>query len=422
MVSVLSARRKRKHSTKEQPQPSSSYRVCVLGILALLALCLVLFNAGTVKDIVVTKSPRRASNIHEAPIMRKNGPVASCVWSPESEGDCSNAFSKLILYPASNTTDGPLIDVPRRWLFFGDSTMWRLFAYSGVLARYFVKEPARDIPKACPSQFQCKRHQHKRCELAELFQLQPANHWIPPNASLGEGPIEFGAKNPFCQDCSGCNSVYATCKFNSTNITTNCDTSRMIYGGYFSIEFARDVELQSTQFQTTQENVAQFMQNHFNGPISLQTSFGGKPICVVSAGIHDMAIANMSASNFVGIVDWYLELLQQQCDSIVWLQNAAPQRHSGTDPFAKFAKQHWVSVEEWNRAVHQHFNDTTALDNSRILVMDVFEASKEWPFDTEDDNIHKSTDWYRKLATFFKEMAQKTVSIPDTLPQSQAVR
>ncbi|CAB9514666.1 expressed unknown protein [Seminavis robusta] len=392
-----------------QTLQATSSRVSVLVLLTVTALVFVFlaYNDTAVLDAQPNDLQEKAEKkVEESEPNKVQEPVASCVWDPKSQDSCTDAFSKHLHHKGSSI-DGSAA-VPRRWLFFGDSTVARLFTKSKVLVDHFVDEPARDNSNACQAQFQCKRHEHGRCKLAEFFQQQPATHWIPPNTTLGEGPKAFGAKNPFCSDCSGCSSVYTICKPKSAKIT-NCDTSKLIYGGFFSVEFARDVVLQTTQFQTTQENVAQFVHDHFNEPASLQTDFGGKPICVASAGLHDMGIKKITASKFVGIVHWYLELLQQQCDSIVWLQNTAPQRQNSTDPFTSFP-QHWVSVEAWNRAVHQHLNETVELDTSRILVMDVFESSKAWPFAKPDDNIHKSNDWYEMLASFFKDMAQEAAA------------
>ncbi|CAB9514662.1 unknown protein [Seminavis robusta] len=388
-----------------------SCRVPALLVSTVIALVFALRNFSSAYNITVVVDAQRnlQHKEEESEPSKLQQPVASCVWDPKSQGSCTGAFFKL-LHQNGDPIDGSAA-VPRRWLFFGDSTMRRLFAKSRVLVDHFVNKPAKYISNPCWAQFQCKMHEHRRCELAQFFQQQPASHWIPPNASLGEGPIEFGAENPFCQDCSGCNSIYTICKPKRTKIANPaCDTSKLTYGGYFSIEFARDVELQTTEFQTTQENVAQFIHNHFNQHQKLQTDFGGKPICVVSAGFHDMAIENMTTSTYVTTVSWYLQLLQQQCDSIVWLQNTAPQRRNSTDPFVSFAKQHWVSVEAWNRAVHQHLKETSELDTSRILVMDVFESSKAWPFASEEDNIHKCNVWYRMLASLFKVMAQVTAA------------
>jgi hypothetical protein len=50
----------------------------------------------------------------------------------------------------------------------------------------------------------CERLQGGRCHNQPHFKMQPSfNHtyWIPPNVTLGEGPVDYGLEHPSCLDC-----------------------------------------------------------------------------------------------------------------------------------------------------------------------------------------------------------------------------
>ena len=112
--------------------------------------------------------------------------------------------------------------------------------------------------------------QGQRCKLNELFDLPYPEHWIPPNRTDLHGldftgPVVFGASNPFCTDCNGCDSNFLKCNNIMTNVSmteVGCQREKnqkellFRYGGYIAMEFAQDTELQTAEFLTTQENVA----------------------------------------------------------------------------------------------------------------------------------------------------------------------
>eukprot|EP00539_Tryblionella_compressa_P003529 CAMPEP_0178732318 /NCGR_PEP_ID=MMETSP0744-20121128/198_1 /TAXON_ID=913974 /ORGANISM="Nitzschia punctata, Strain CCMP561" /LENGTH=162 /DNA_ID=CAMNT_0020384427 /DNA_START=52 /DNA_END=537 /DNA_ORIENTATION=- len=162
-----------------------------------------------------------------------------------------------------------------------------------------------------------------------------------------------------------------------------------MYGGYFSIEFARDVEVQTPQFLTTQENMAEFFEEHYNRNSWILEQFGGRPICIVSAGIHDIYLPQITLGKFLDNVEFWLDLLMTPCGHIVWLQNTAPLRKDETDKSSSYP-QTQKKVREWNQGVFERLNETQRLPKDRITVVDVFEASRTQP---HADNIHLKPDW-----------------------------
>ena len=224
------------------------------------------------------------TNIHQLPaaseqqqkLANAGQVLGSCVWAPQTNAShantsCLEVVSERIIesyWDEIEQTDLP----PLRWLFLGDSTMARLFRVSG-LAESFLN--ASIIEKICYDEIKCYSRKTSRCNLNRDFGYRSPilASWKVPNVSLGEGPVKYGKQNTNCQDCSGCNSNFAFCsrQSNDTISTPNCVINKppqcgsennelLSYGGYFSIEFARDVEIQTSRFSTTQENIAEFLQ------------------------------------------------------------------------------------------------------------------------------------------------------------------
>ena len=350
--------------------------------------------------------------------------LGSCIWSPAKDShylysntECMKTLTERImathLEEINQKTTAPL-----RWLFLGDSTMGGLFTYSPVKERLLSFE---DIQQACPSEVICHQQTHLRCELNKAFLFPPMTSWRAPNLTLGEGPSRFGLVNANCQDCSGCNSAYVICNRKQDALTRNCVLNSITqatrgsnhankpkaYGGYFSVEFARDVEVQTSKYETTQENVASFIQEHYNSDPWLLEQFGGRPICVVSAGIHDMTIPDIGLAKFLVNVEWYLGLLMEPCGHIVWLQNTAPERLDSQESQDTKYPQTQESIKEWNDAVHQVLVNSQRLPQERITIVDVFEASRDF---NHQDNVHLAGQWYRALGTFFTQVAQELMS------------
>ncbi len=324
----------------------------------------------------------------------------------------------------------------RRWLYFGDSTMYRMFAF---LTQPFLADSVQRFTKDRSMQqcvnynhchhravsdhnnksitdFQCTPINTGLCDRMEHFQLPrlPTNDaWQRPNFAMGEGPLVFGLTHPYCTDCQGCESILVSCRF-VHDVDTKMDrcTSTMdhnnnngnvvesyvgpSYGGFLGIEFARDVELQTAQYNTTQENlILQYVATQWNSPIELVLEFG-RPICVVTTGHHDVIVPHVTDDVFLQNVQWYLELLLTQCDYIIWISSNAPL----TDKY----EQKVGRTYEWNMALldllHSSENE---LFQTNVFFLDVFNASIAYE---HEDNLHLEVSWYQKLASFFQSVMQ----------------
>ena len=106
------------------------------------------------------------------------------------------------------------------------------------------------------------------------------------------GPKAYSYNHPFNKDCGSCSSEYhkGWCKeevqeiLETDFIPTITDSllcgmyDRQVYGGYFSQDFAKDVEVQTPEFLYTQENYAAFIDRTWNTQELLQYPPKKKPI------------------------------------------------------------------------------------------------------------------------------------------------
>lgn len=309
-----------------------------------------------------------------------------CVWKPNDDIPCVNRVSKqlqssLDIIPAHH----------HRWVFMGDSTMWRLYRYSGLSS--YTQDSGR-MQRMCPH-YHCQSITSDRCDMNEILNLPRSSHWKPPNLTLGEGPRAFGLENPFCQDCQGCTSSFLWCRKNGapeTPCAYNDTNQVLVHGGYFSVEFARDVEVQTEHCSTTQECLAYYLERDWN-TVDITEDFG-RPICVVGTGHHDVGVANITQEIFLTNVDRYITLLSAQCDHIIWLSNNCPQ----SDDYFQKANQ----TREWNMGMRD-----ILMRRSHASFVDVFEASR---IHLHDDNIHMNSDWYRMLGGMIRQIVQGSSS------------
>jgi hypothetical protein len=126
--------------------------------------------------------------------------------------------------------------------------------------------------------------------LNDVFGLPFAETWIQPDASKFEGPTMYGLQDHFCHDCTDCESSFLQCTLKENDTVANGDKDdtnkcshdkKLVYGGYFSIEFARDVEIQTPEYTTTQENIASFLSKSWISKGALLDDWG-LPICKLS--------------------------------------------------------------------------------------------------------------------------------------------
>jgi hypothetical protein len=311
----------------------------------------------------------------------------SCNWSPESNKECVELLSSRM-----NASF-------RRWLIFGDSTMYQLTRAS-PLKRILVDRSIAEINTACPMDFSCTKRYASRCNLNGVFGIpyRSDRQWYPPNFTLGEGPVAYGLTNPYCNDCDGCSSELTVCTNLTINSKRTCPESTLKtlhYGGYISMEFARDVEIQSANFGTSQENIAHFFLNSAQWKHDLILSSFGPTACIIGAGIHDIAVPNITLSRYIENVKWYLRLLNPTCGHFIWVANTAPQAST-----QHLHLQGFKRTLEWNTAVRYMLESTTDFMHKSSFV-DVFNASISLP---HTDNIHMHHTWYNALGSTFASL------------------
>jgi hypothetical protein len=247
----------------------------------------------------------------------------TCTWRPGSNEECFNLLSGL---PPS----------ARNWNFFGDSTMMRL---------YRTVQPVNyghpQLWKRCG----CKSKTTTRCDMASKFGFEKREPWIRPNKSKGEGPTMFGLHNPHCHDCANCTSEFVECRVACPQLVTV---------SYFSVEFARDVEIQSQVANTTQEHVALYLKRR-------QQVMGGGTVCVVNAGIHDAKLG-LTVDAYVENVRWYLSLLHPAvCQNIIWLATTAPRTEKQV--------QKTNILRKWNEAVAEMLTRHIEFSHSCLITL-----------------------------------------------------
>lgn len=365
-------------------------------LLGLIVAALLHFTMTPSKTTVGTTM----SSMLQSPLM-SNTKRLSCDWSPTNHASCNDLFNKRLPEPQKNIHHEP---ERRRFLFFGDSTVARLFQDS-VLKSHLITSVLENMNHACwstvigtPSRLHCEERLAQRCKFNELFNVEYSDEWLPPKADNFEGPIKFGSTNPFCQDCSGCSHNFLHCEMkgeeaaeSDENLDSNkCFKKQVAYGGYFSIEFARDVEVQSPEHGTTQENVASYISKSWNNPLHILETWD-KPICVISTGHHDAMIPGITVDDYLTNVRWYLFIMKPVCGHIIWLTNTAPAIDDTNFP------QTVELLQSYNDGVYKLIESTPEFTES-VSFMDVFPASLSWP---HHDHIHMDGEWYQNLGKWF---------------------
>ena len=137
----------------------------------------------------------------------------------------------------------------------------------------------------------------------------------------------------------------------------------------------------------TQENIAAYVDQNWNTPELVKEM--GKPVCVVSSGIHDAVIDNISTEMYVDNVKFMLDQFSAVCDHIIWLGNTAPR----DDWVQKKYPQTKKLMKSWDNAVKELIGGESELTDKMSFV-DVSEFSVEVP---HEDNIHMVHEWYEML-------------------------
>ena len=312
-------------------------------------------------------------------------PTASCTWSPSAPEECHAALVSRLCQNEPNKKASR-----RRFIAMGDSTTgaMHLFKY---LYDSTIRDAQAKIQAAFGNEVIVEERRGGKCRNNELFGLGYPSAWVPPNFSLGEGPIH-GDEEPFCSDCGGGESVFLIVANNASAISSNRKSfdGPLLYGGFFKSEFARDVTIQSPQFGTTQENTAFFIQKAYNSPDLLE-EWRNMPVCLLSAAHHDTGVPGVTKEIYLTNVEWFIQVMQPQCHFIIWLGANLP---AGQEGFPQTREL----TAEWNTAVRQMLDNRPDVN---AIFVDVLAASHYegnlWP----GDNLHMDQIWYETLGGFF---------------------
>jgi len=233
--------------------------------------------------------------------------------------------------------------------FLGDSTMHYLFNMAAYPEKHFFCWPDPTV----------QTHGHgARCDLGRYVgvnhQVIEKEKWIRPKP--WQGPTHYGLVHPSCSDASG--------------------VGPELYGNFefFGVEFANDVEVQTSSMKTTQDVVAAYLTEHI------------KDTCVVNAGIHDATLPGLTDSQYVQNVLRYVSLLRAGCRRIIWLSISAVRGHQRD--YGRYTQRN-TQLHDWNLAVKAQLP-------SDVVYIDVFGASSSGKWQ-HHDNVHMTEQYYRDL-------------------------
>lgn len=296
----------------------------------------------------------RTESHRESPYLPQN-----CTWA-EVEETPTACVTALDLFLGT-------VPRPSRWAFFGDSTMMRLFSHGrlsmGTKAQQGRRTTCRDTTV----------RGHNCNALTRVLGMELSTEWVPPHAGV-EGPVSnLTNYQRGCTDMRSGGTHVVEC-VNATRTTRSL----------FPCEYARDVELQSQEYGTTQENYGAFLSRR---PVD---------VCVINNGLHDMTIPNITIAQYLSNVQWQLEALSKGCRRFIWLTMSAARAHPTLD---KMYIQDNISIKRWNTLVAARVQKIPGID---VFVMDVFPRSKIEP---HKDNVHLNHGYYKKLAALFEQVS-----------------
>lgn len=189
----------------------------------------------------------------------------ACTFDPEDHTECDEMMSTRLPRPTKYQLPGPgnqEID-RQRWLFFGDSTMSHLYHQSNLKDRLIPNEEQENCPATDVTCVERGNLKGDKCfPIHSLFDFEQPKERSPPDRSKVEGPRHF--YNDLCNECGSCKTYFHECSHvprgNDNETETQVQSahgsctnnSKQVYGGFFAQNYARDVELQTPEFHTTQ--------------------------------------------------------------------------------------------------------------------------------------------------------------------------
>lgn len=200
--------------------------------------------------------------------------------------------------------------------------------------------------------------------MMDYYGLSPAKTCIPPNTTI-EGPIAHGLSNPFCTDCSGCDSRMKV-DFRGDKLIDRSSE-------FIAVEFARDREFQTDRTGTTQETLGTYLSMTFD-----------RDLCIVNSGIHDL-ILDITPFQYASNVAEYAKILKSFCEKIIWLMIPASRNEPGQP-------QDHVRSLQFNDRVKERCSQL----GPQVLLLDLWEMS--FPLPLHEDNVHHKAVYYKELA------------------------
>ncbi len=278
-------------------------------------------------------------------------------WTPPRwrSHACATEHEQLDLSARTSELDG------KRIVLLGDSMMARTVEAVAELLGHALGQPC-----------QLTREGDRCGEATGVLGLQ-APEWSSSNGNghiepgPGEGPAVFGLGHPGCRDCSGCTAHFYS-----------CGTFRL---DFITVEWARDVELQSRRYNTTQEVV---VKEHFGlDPPSL---------VVFNTGVHDLQLVPQHGwQPYSTHLRWYAAMLLAQHVPLVYVTTASidetlvPEEH-----------RHHTSENNIKRA---NKIASSIMQELRISYLDTFPLSSGgYPKTLHLDAVHFSSEYYQAIA------------------------
>ena len=336
-------------------RPGTKYRRFRLGfaIAVIVTVCILLSHGPSQGQFLLDYKPSPSA------------PQLSCVFAPGAYDDCRETIHSVMCRANGEHQKGAKIP---RILFLGDSTLQRIIELTGLHDQYME---GKNVTIQSTGVFECKRWNHidfgkDRCHINEQLGLAyvEEKNWKAPREGL-EGPAMYGAENMYCQDKRGGLGDVMDCQPDPDadlegwfSQLTKDEKDNLVYAGFLGVEFARDVEVQTPQFSTTQENIAHFVAQRWNTQEMLRIY--EKPTCVINTGHHDVIITGMTQETYVANVKWYLHMMAEQCETILWPATTAP---ATNDRFQKIE-----GTRQWGLAVRNMMSEDPVLKEKTVYI------------------------------------------------------
>jgi hypothetical protein len=227
-----------------------------------------------------------------------------------------------------------------------------------------------------------------QCDSLNYYYLERAPVWVPPATNeMGkqiQGPVASGLDNHFCSNASGTyNRLYPSSYLN--------------FMEYFGVEFASDVEHQSTITNTSQESAVVYMERHLDNLFLTRDD----SVCVVNvnAGVHDQVLCpdlvneKTCSDVYIHNIKTYLQLLRTACGHILWISIASV-RGDKQRPQVNSRSLLWNQNQRVNETLQENY-----ADNSYFI--DVWNALLHG---VRKDNVHFEPEYYSQLAFLFSSL------------------